>query len=100
MLLILENDWTFPEASTCPDLYNSINHCDSHLLPLDVQTEQGDKTADLQQEINKDSQACKQRERPHGRHVGQSSCRERDDAKEMTDLLERIFCTFLYRRTN
>lgn len=48
----------------------------THLLPPDVQTEQGDEAADLQQKVNKDSQAGKERERPHGRHVGQSSCRE------------------------
>lgn len=55
---------------------SSLHHRDPHLLPLDVQTKQGHKAADLQQEVNKDSQAGKERERPHGWHVGQSSCAE------------------------
>lgn len=44
-----------------------------HLLPAGIQAEQADKAADLQQEIDKNSQASKQRECPHGRHVGQGS---------------------------
>lgn len=55
---------------------------ETHLLPLDVQTEQGDEAADLQQKVNKDSQAGEERERPHGRHVRQSSCREMKEIHE------------------
>lgn len=47
----------------------------SYLLPFSVQAEQADKAADLQQEINKNSQASKEWKRPDCRHVGQSSCR-------------------------
>lgn len=44
-----------------------------HLLPAGIKAEQADEAADLQQEIYKNSQASKQRECPHCRHVGQSS---------------------------
>lgn len=47
----------------------------THLLSLGVQAEQADKATDLQQEINKNSQASKQRESPHCGHVGQGSYR-------------------------
>lgn len=47
-----------------------------YLLPACIQAEQADKAADLQQEINKNSQASKQRECPHCRHVGQGSWRK------------------------
>lgn len=50
-------------------------HCSiqPHLLPAGIKAEQADEAADLQQEIDKNSQASKQRERPHCRHVGKSS---------------------------
>lgn len=44
-----------------------------HLLTAGIKAEQADEAADLQQEIDENSQASKQRERPHCRHVGQSS---------------------------
>lgn len=45
----------------------------SHLLSSGVQAKQADKATDLQQEINKNSQASKEGECPHCRHVGQGS---------------------------
>lgn len=47
----------------------------SHLLSSGVKAEQADEAADLQQEINKNSQASKHGECPHCRHVGQGSYR-------------------------
>ena len=59
----------------------------SHLLSSGVQAEQADEAADLQQEINKNSQASKQGECPHCRHVGQRSYRRqsRQFYQHMTD---------------
>lgn len=70
---------------------------ETHLLPLDVQTKQGDKAADLQQEIYKDSQASKERERPHGWHVGQSSCRERQGECKRNGSQETKYCTHFHK---
>lgn len=56
-----------------------------YLLPFGVQAEQADKAADLQQEINENGQAGKERERPHCRHVGQGSC-----ARHATRLCQRV----------
>lgn len=55
--------------------FTTISPSLTHLLSSGVQPEQADKAADLQQEINKNSQASKQGECPHCRHVGQGSYR-------------------------
>lgn len=44
-------------------------------MSLDVQAKQRHKAADLQEEVNEDGQTSEQRERPHCRHGGQSTCR-------------------------
>lgn len=63
------------EVPNLPSLRPPESSCASHLLSLGVQAEQADKATDLQQEINENGQAGKQRESPHGGHVGQGSCR-------------------------
>lgn len=66
----------------------------SYLLPFSVQAEQADKAADLQQEINKNSQASKERERPHCWHVGQGSCRRHTPQLSQHALLQGRRATF------
>lgn len=51
----------------------------TYLLPLNVQAQEAHKAGDLQEEVDEDRHARKERECVHGWHHGQASCGERTE---------------------
>lgn len=75
-ILLCRNLTVICNTLPCHHLLCGHHFPQSHLLSSGVQAKQADKATDLQQEINKNSQASKEGECPHGRHVGQGSYKD------------------------